>query len=211
MKFLNSDTKMAEAYIALNFPKLEIGKHYEVSEFLKIVKSYFKSITATQLSRALSNLTATFQFENVVGKANIKKSSKGKTRFRFEGRPSAYLLPSKVASIKRVYENKCLVDKIVNLLKGSGVLRMYLKHRVLPALQIMQKDTEGRFGELISALFPNLPLNERDNMRSDLIAFNETQLEQCAEYLIEILENKITEVPGAGQAILVVGFSKLVG
>lgn len=210
-KSLNSDTKLAAASIAINIPTLEVGRPYKTAEFMKIVEKYFESISPTQMSRALIDLTRQFRFEHLVGKENIKKISIGKGRIQFTGRPSIYLLPSEVASIKRVYENKNHVDKILNILKKSGILHLYLEKTMPATLRLIKNDTNGKYREFASSLFPSLALDREGwaNFKSILSALNETQLELSAQKMIEVLENKITDIPGLGRAIMVSAFTKL--
>lgn len=211
MKLLKSDRKMAGAYIAMNIPKLDVERSYKVGQFLKLVEKYFKAISETQLSRALNDVAKQFRFEHLDRKFDIKKQSKGKIKLQFDGRPSAYMLPSKVASIKRVYESKVLVTRILSSLKDSGVLRMFLEHRIIPMLRTIQEESEGRISGLVSAWIPTLNINQEewDGLRNTLLAFNDEQLEKDKEKLIELLQNMYLLVPELGRSVLILGFSRL--
>jgi hypothetical protein len=88
---------------------------------------------------------------------------------------------------------------------------MLLKQRMLPVLQAIQRDTEGRCRALASASAPNLtiPQEEWEGFRNTLLALNDEQLEKGQEKLIELYENMILQAPDLRKSILILGFSKV--
>lgn len=85
-----------------------------------------------------------------------------------------------------------------------------MKRSIPTVIQLIKNDSDGRHRDFISALFPSLT-SDKDwhELRDALLAANEIQLQQYEDKVLEFLEDKVAEIPGFRESILVAGFSKL--
>ncbi len=204
---LHSGTALAAMSLFQGMPNFHFGKAYDAKEILQNVQKNVKSVSPLHLTRAMKLMQKEFGIKNVSGKKTIRDLA-GK-RPKSDGRPSAYFLPPRLEPMKRVLGNEILVDKIIDVLRSTGILGIYLRLRMLPMLYVIRDDTKGEYQAVVSNFLPDLAASDStwNKVRAKLASLSDTQLKEEANKLVSVFENRLKELPHLRQSLLIWAFS----